>query len=88
MQQKQHLQGLVLKESEIGKWHSTKDDFIQNISAEEIVKLVAKVGDLDGALVHCVLESILHTLKAYLVGDYNSWDNFLKAVYAIPQDYL
>ena len=88
VQQKQRLQGLVLKESEIGEWHSTKDDFAQNIWAEEIVKLVAEVGDLDGVLVHCVLENTPPTLKAHLAGDYNSWDDFLKAVYAIPQDCL
>ena len=90
VQLKQHLWGLALKENNIGEWRQKEGvgDYSQNHWAEEVMSMAINAGDTQGRLIDFVIEGIPRILKDHLAGDYDSWEAFEDAVWAVPPDRL
>ncbi|KAF8137702.1 hypothetical protein EV363DRAFT_1446483 [Boletus edulis] len=87
-EQMERIRELVLKEGDIGKWITPSDkrkaDYGQNIWANEVKKAAISMGDVQGLLLECALDSIPNILKDHLTCRYSKWEEFQKDIRSVP----
>jgi len=86
VQQKERIRDQGLKEEEIGKWiqEGRVGDYGQNVWAERVMKLALSMGDAGGMLIEYAIETTPTILRDHLEEGYDSWEEFIQAVWSIP----
>lgn len=86
LRQKERVREQGLKEEEVGKWvqEGCMGDYGQNVWADWVMRLVLSMGDTDGSLIEYAIETTPAVLKDHLDDGYDSWEEFIQAVWEIP----
>ena len=86
VQQKEQVRDQSLKEEQIGKWiqEGRVGDYGQNVWAEQVMKLALSMGDADGTLIEYAIEMAPPILCDHLEEGYDSWEEFIQAVWNVP----
>jgi hypothetical protein len=85
-QQKECIMAQPLKEEEIGKWtqEGQTGNYTHVMWAISISRLAMGMGDVEGAMIEYVIESIPDLLKDHLTCAYNTWDELIEDIQDVP----